>query len=107
MRNMQADMDQLREQLEEEQEGRADVQRALMKAQAEIQQWRSKFEGEGVNRSEELEEAKRKLAAKLAEAEEAVETSHAKCASLEKAKSRLQGELEDLMVDVERVSSYI
>ena len=56
-------------------------------------------------RAEELEEAKRKLAAKLSEAEEQVEAALTKCNALEKVKSRLQGEVEDLMVDVERANA--
>jgi chromosome segregation ATPase len=56
-------------------------------------------------RMEELEEAKRKLAAKLSEAEEQVEAALSKCNALEKVKSRLQGEVEDLMVDVERANA--
>ena len=56
-------------------------------------------------RAEELEEAKRKLASKLSEAEEQVEAALTKCNALEKVKSRLQGEVEDLMVDVERANA--
>jgi chromosome segregation ATPase len=55
-------------------------------------------------RAEELEEAKRKLASKLSEAEEQVEAALTKCNALEKVKSSLQGEVEDLMVDVERAN---
>ncbi len=58
-----------------------------------------------MSRTEELEEAKRKLAAKLSEAEEQVEAALSKCNALEKVKSRLQGEVEDLMVDVERANA--
>jgi chromosome segregation ATPase len=58
-----------------------------------------------MSRSEELEEAKRKLAAKLTEAEEQVEAALNKCNALEKVKGRLQGEVEDLMVDVERANA--
>ncbi|XP_064621492.1 myosin heavy chain, striated muscle-like isoform X3 [Lineus longissimus] len=105
VRNMNADLDGLRDQLEEEQEGKSDLQRQLAKSHAEIQQWRAKFEGEGVNRSEELEEAKRRLQQKLQEAESTVEGAQAKCANLEKTKTRLQGELEDLMIDVERANA--
>ena len=43
-----------------------------------------------------------KLAQRLQDAEEAVEAVNAKCSSLEKTKHRLQNEIEDLMVDVER-----
>jgi chromosome segregation ATPase len=59
----------------------------------------------GLARTEELEEAKRKLAAKLSEAEEQVEAALSKCNALEKVKARLQGEVEDLMVDVERANA--
>ena len=45
------------------------------------------------------------MAAKLAEAEEQVEAALNKCNSLEKVKARLHGEVEDLMVDVERANS--
>lgn len=45
---------------------------------------------------------RKKLAQRLQEAEEAVEAVNAKCSSLEKTKHRLQNEIEDLMVDVER-----
>lgn len=38
-------------------------------------------------------------------AEEHVEAVNAKCASLEKTKQRLQNEVEDLMIDVERTNA--
>ena len=102
---MSADLDQAREQLEEELESKAELQRQVSKLNSEVQQWRARFESEGSARREELEEAKRKLAAKLTEAEEQVEAALVKCNALEKAKARLQGEVEDLMVDVERANS--
>ena len=45
------------------------------------------------------------MAAKLSEAEEQVEAALSKCNALEKVKARLQGEVEDLMVDVERANA--
>lgn len=48
----------LREQLEEEQEAKADLQRALSSAGAQALQWRSKYETEALLRIHELEEAK-------------------------------------------------
>ena len=47
---------------------------------------------------------RKKLAQRLQEAEEQIEAVNSKCASLEKTKQRLQGEVEDLMVDVERAN---
>lgn len=45
---------------------------------------------------------RKKLALRLQDSEEAVEAVNSKCSSLEKTKQRLQGEVEDLMMDVER-----
>uniref|UniRef100_A0A3Q3XB47 Myosin-7 n=1 Tax=Mola mola TaxID=94237 RepID=A0A3Q3XB47_MOLML len=96
------DCELLREQYEEEQEAKAELQRGMSKANSEVAQWRTKYETDAIQRTEELEEAKKKLAQRLQEAEEAVEAVNAKCSSLEKTKHRLQNEIEDLMVDVER-----
>ena len=64
--------------------------------------WKSKYESDSLLRAEELEEAKRKLAMKLNEAEEQVEQALIKCSSLEKSKNRLQCDMEDLMVSLSR-----
>lgn len=45
------------------------------------------------------------MAQRLQDAEESIEAVNAKCASLEKTKQRLQGEVEDLMIDVERANA--
>ncbi|KAJ4926593.1 hypothetical protein JOQ06_014343 [Pogonophryne albipinna] len=79
------DCDLLREQYEEEQEAKSELQRAMSKANSE--------------------EAKKKLAQRLQDAEESIEAVNAKCASLEKTKQRLQAEVEDLMIDVERANA--
>ena len=52
------DCDLLREQYEEEQEAKAELQRAMSKANSEVAQWRSKYETDAIQRTEELEEAK-------------------------------------------------
>ncbi|XP_055295507.1 myosin heavy chain, muscle isoform X5 [Sitodiplosis mosellana] len=104
-RNLEHDLDNLREQVEEEGEGKADLQRQLSKANAEAQVWRTKYESDGVARSEELEEAKRKLQARLAEAEETIESLNQKCIALEKTKQRLSTEVEDLQLEVDRANA--
>ncbi|XP_067333849.1 myosin-4-like isoform X2 [Channa argus] len=96
------DCELLREQYEEEQEAKAELHRCLSKANSEVAHWRTKYETDAIQRTEELEEAKKKLAMRLQDAEEAVEAVNSKCSSLEKTKQRLQGEVEDLMMDVER-----
>ncbi|KAL1140545.1 hypothetical protein AAG570_000475 [Ranatra chinensis] len=104
-RNLEHDLDNIREQLEEEAEGKADIQRQLSKANAEAQIWRTKYESEGVARAEELEEAKRKLQARLAEAEETIESLNQKVIALEKTKQRLATEVEDLQLEVDRATA--
>uniref|UniRef100_A0A5F8GPC7 Myosin heavy chain 13 n=1 Tax=Monodelphis domestica TaxID=13616 RepID=A0A5F8GPC7_MONDO len=94
--------DLLREQYEEEQEAKAELQRVMSRANNEVAQWRNKYETDAIQRTEELEEAKKKLAQRLQEAEENIETVNSKCSSLEKTKQRLQGEVDDLMLDLER-----
>ncbi len=96
--------DQLREAVDEEAEGKAEAQRHLAKVNSELSALRAKFDGEAVQRAEELEEQRKKLQAKLLALEEQLNTALSKNSSLEKTKARLAGEVEDLMIDVERVS---
>ncbi|XP_050428408.1 myosin heavy chain, muscle isoform X18 [Adelges cooleyi] len=104
-RNLEHDIDNIREQLEEEAEAKADIQRQLSKANADVQLWRTKYESEGIARVEELEEAKRKLQARLAEAEETIESLNQKVIALEKTKQRLATEVEDLQLEVDRATA--
>jgi len=55
-------------------------------------------------RIEELDELKRKMNAKLAEAENELDAARSKIAQLEKAKTRLTGDLEDMSIEMERVN---
>lgn len=52
------DCDLIREQFEEEQEAKAELQRSLSKANTEVALWRNKYETDAIQRTEELEEAK-------------------------------------------------
>merc|ERR1719228_763963 len=101
------DLDLMHEQLEEESEAKADLQRALSKSNAEIANWRSKYENDAIARMEELEDAKKKLALRLQDAEEQTENALSKAASLEKAKVRMTAENEDLQVALERATVQI
>ncbi|XP_035686562.1 myosin-16-like isoform X3 [Branchiostoma floridae] len=105
LRAAQHDCDTYREQLEEEQEGKSEMQRSLSKAHTEVATWRSKYETDAIQRTEELEEAKKKLATRLQEMEERVEISNSKCSSLEKTKNRLAAEVEDMMIELEKANS--
>ena len=102
---MNSELERTREQLDEEQETKAEFQRQVFKLNVEIQQWKNRYESEGLARGEELEEAKRKFNTKLSEAEEQVELALSKCNALEKVKNRLQNEVENLLIDVERANA--
>merc|ERR1711974_458012 len=97
----------MHEQLEEEQEAKSELQRALSKSNAEIANWRSKYENDAIARMEELEDAKKKLALRLQDAEEQTENALAKAASLDKAKIRITAELEDAQASLDRANVTI
>merc|ERR1719474_301223 len=77
--------------------------KALSKAQAEIQLWKSRYETEGIGRIEELEGARNKLQAKIVENEELVDVLQTKVANAEKSKGRLGSDLDDISMEYERV----
>merc|ERR1712158_315407 len=83
--------------------GESDALKALSKANAEIQLWKSKMETEAAGRLDELEMGKAKLSSALSEAEETIDTLNAKIGATEKTKGRLEVELADLQLEYERV----
>ena len=101
-KSLTTEAENLRMRIEEEAEKKNDVLKALSKAQAEIQLWRSKFETEGLGRIEELEGSKAKLSSRVAEAEETIDSLNSKVASTEKTKHRLEAELEEMAMEYER-----
>ena len=94
-----------REQIEDEQEAKTEVGRTLSKSNNEVIVWRNKYEIDAVQRTEELEEAKKKLVGRLQQSEETLETMQAKCSSLDKTKVRLVGESEELAAELDRTNS--
>jgi len=101
-KNLSTEVENLRMKIDEESEKKNDVLRALSKAAAEIQLWRSKFETEGLGKIDELEGCKHKLAARVVEAEENIESLNTKIASAEKSKHRLEAEIEEIAMEYER-----
>merc|ERR1712242_473284 len=102
-KNMTTELENLREKIDEENQKKSDALKGLSKATAEMQLWRSKYETEGLGHVEELESGRQKLSARLNEAEETIDTLNQKVASTEKAKHRLETELEDIQLEYERV----
>merc|ERR1712158_241437 len=104
---MATDLENFREKLENENARKSDALKALSKAQAEIQLWKSRFETEGMGRVEELESARNKLQAKIVESEELVDVLTTKVANAEKSKTRMNSELDDLAMEYERVYAEV
>merc|ERR1719336_3056653 len=102
-KNMNTELENVKERIEEENEKKSDALKALSKAQAECQLWRSKYETEGLGRVDELEGSKNKLSARVQEAEELLSPSTRRLPALRRAKHRLETELEDLQLEYERV----
>ena len=102
MKNLQHELNVLKEHLEEEYEAKHEVERQLSKAFADIQLWKTRYETEGVARAEEIERDKNKVVGRLGEAEDTIQSLQEKMASLEKSKAKNKAELEDLVAECER-----
>ena len=74
-RNLEHEVDTVREQLEEESQSKSDSLRQLSKSVGDANMWRQKYEREGLAKAEELEAAKMKIQSRLAEAPIACKTS--------------------------------
>lgn len=58
VKNFEHENDSLRDQLDTESEAKAELLRQISKQNAEIQQWKARFESEGLAKLDEIEEAK-------------------------------------------------
>merc|ERR1712135_92824 len=102
-KHMSTELEAVKEKIEDEHQRKSDALKQLSKAQAEIQLWRSRYETEGLGRVDELEMARNKLQARIAEAEECIDQLNQKVASTEKTNHRMQTDLEDISMEYERV----
>nr|CAD7397695.1 unnamed protein product [Timema poppensis] len=105
LHQVEIELESVRVQLEEESEARLDLERQLSRANGEVTVYRSKYETEAAARIEEVEEIRRKYTVRLQEQEEQIETLLVKVNNLEKQKSRLQSEVEVLIIDLEKANN--
>merc|ERR1711983_1849 len=101
-KSLSTDIDTIKDKIESLHMQKSDMLKALSKAQAEIQLWKSRYETEGLGRVEELEASNFKLKARVGEAEETLDSLQSKIASVEKSKARITQELEDVAMEYER-----
>merc|ERR1712179_849067 len=100
-KNLEHDLDGLREQFNEDYDAKWELERNLQRAQADANMYRMKYESEGVARSEELEAARLKISARLEEAEQQIEQINFKYQSTWKIKERISADYDTLYADHE------
>merc|ERR1719430_554918 len=101
-RNLEHIADGLRENYEEEVVTKDNLARTLSKALGDSDMWRQKYEIEGMAKAEELEMANLKLQARLSEGQAMTETLQLKLAQLEKAKSKLTADHNDMAIQLDQ-----
>merc|ERR550517_1825188 len=95
-KNLEHELDGIKENLDEEIASREEVGRQIIKAEAEASQWRCKYENEAVAKAEDLEMTKMKLQARLTESENTIENWNCKLANIEKCRTKLNVEIEEM-----------
>ncbi|KAM6350621.1 LOW QUALITY PROTEIN: uncharacterized protein MYH16 [Alca torda] len=103
--NAKHDLDSVKGYLEEEEDSKAELQCLVSKLNSEVTIWRTKYKTGATERTKKLEETKTKLAVRLQEAEETAESVKAWAANMEKTTKRLQKEVEDLTVGLEKANA--
>ena len=100
-RNLEHELDGAKEALDEEASSRDNILRQCNKAEGDANLWRNKYESEAVAKGEELEMTKMKLVARLTEAEGAIHNMSAKLSQIEKAKGKLNSELDSVLTNLD------
>merc|ERR1712002_242728 len=101
-RNLEHEVDGAREALDEESSSRDNVLRQASKAEGDANMWRAKYENDAVAKAEELEMTKMKLVARLTEAEGTIQNLSAKLGQVEKSKSKMQSELDNMVANLDQ-----
>merc|ERR1712128_207994 len=101
-RNLEHEADGLKENYDEEVGAKENLGRQLGKAIGDADLWRQKYEIDGLAKAEELEMSRLKLRARLSESQSTIEQLNAKLYQLEKTKQKLQGDFNDMSVQLDQ-----
>merc|ERR1711892_120956 len=101
-RNLEHEADGLKENFDEEVGAKENLGRQLGKAIGDADMWRQKYEIDGLAKAEELEMSRLKLQARLSESQSTIEQLNAKLFQLEKTKQNLQGDFNDMSVQLDQ-----
>ena len=100
----QVDFENANARAEEEAENANSLRAALAKAQGDLASLKSRYDKDMMTKTEELEELRRRLNARIAELEDLAEQQRARAAKLDKEKNKLSIEVRELSVELEAVS---
>merc|ERR1711971_1405812 len=101
-KNLEHELDGMKEHLDEESSSCDDIIRQTIKAEGEGHSWLSKYESDAVAKAEELEMTKMKLQARLTEAETTIDNLGNKLSQIEKARGKLHTEIEEMTVNLDQ-----
>merc|ERR1712079_944415 len=101
-KNLEHELDGVKEPLDEESGIKEDLLRQVAKANNEADMWRSKYETEGIAKAEDIEMNKLKLQARLTEAQGTIEQLTLKAAQVEKAKAKVAADIEDMAAQADQ-----
>merc|ERR1712183_781151 len=87
-KNLEHELQGMKDQLDEETALKEDILRQLSKALQESDMWRLKYEKEGLAKMEELEMSQMKLQARFSESQGTIEQLNAKLGQIDKAKAK-------------------
>merc|ERR1719365_290865 len=101
-RNLEHEVDGLKQNMDEETGAKENVLHTLKKAHGEADTWRQKFEIEGMGKAEELEMSSLKLQAHLSESLALIEQLQTKLAQLEKVKTKLTSDCSEMGLQLDQ-----
>ena len=100
--NLEHEVDGAKEPLDDEAEEHDNILRLTAKAEGDAARMRQEYEVEAVAKEEELEMTKMKLTARNTEAEATIDNLNARLAQVEKAKSKIQGEINEITANIDQ-----
>jgi len=101
-RNIEHELDGVKDNLEEEIASREDVCRQVNKGESESNMWRQRYETEAVAKAEELEMAKMKMQARLTEAESMIQNLNGKLGQIERGRAKIQADIDEMNVNLDQ-----
>ncbi|CAK5015482.1 unnamed protein product [Meloidogyne enterolobii] len=107
LKGLEHEIEQIREAIDEEIHNREETLKHLSKAKAETQQWRGRFEGEGLVAADELEEERRRRLNQKLDLSDHLGELNSKLAAVEKTNAKLLTDAEEARAEAERAQTQI